>query len=251
VQRDSLSVVSYNIHSCRSAKFQPSLDEVVRVIDDADADVVALQEVDVNCPRTERIHQAEELGRRLKMTPHFFRLVDWSRFHSPHESNGLYGLAFLARQTISLRDFKHIHLPVLSPLSEPRGVFQLQLEWQGKALSILNTHLSVQRRENLLQMEAVRELVQQICSREGDCLLVGDLNNATARTRGIRRLRTVMAECVPIGSPRSTFPSRFPMLQLDRMFTGGGLAPRPSRVLASPAARKASDHLPIRVELKL
>ncbi len=162
MQRDSLRFVSYNIHSCRSARLEPSLDDVVHVIGDAQPDVVALQEVDVDCPRTDQIHQAEEIGRRLEMTPHFFSLVDWSQFQSPHECQGRYGLAFLARKDLHLLDSRQIYLPLLSPLSEPRGVFQLQVEWQGKPFSILNTHLSVHRRENLLQMEALSELVQQV-----------------------------------------------------------------------------------------
>jgi endonuclease/exonuclease/phosphatase family metal-dependent hydrolase len=227
----------------------PSLEDIVKVIDDTQADLIALQEVDVNCPRTDRINQVEELGRRLGMTPHFFSLVDWAQFQHPRENEGLYGLGFLSRMNLRLLNFAHIHLPLMSPLSEPRGVFQLQIDWQGKPLSILNTHLSVQRRENLLQIEAVRELVQQVCSEQGECILMGDFNSR-GRTRAMQRLRSVMQECVPTGSPRFTFPSRFPMLQLDRIFTSGGLASYPSRVLASPIARKASDHLPIQVELK-
>lgn len=250
MQRDSLRFVSYNIHSCRSARLEPSLDEVVNVIGDAQADVVALQEVDVNCPRTDQIHQAEEIGRRLEMTPRFFSLVDWSQFQSPHESQGQYGLAFLARKELRLRETRETFLPLLSPLSEPRGVFQLQVEWQGKPFSILNTHLSVHRRENLLQMDALRELVQQVCTEQGAAILMGDFNT-TGRARAIRRLRKVMTECVPAGTPRATFPSRFPLLQLDRIFTGGGLEPHASRVLASPDARRASDHFPVQVELKL
>ncbi|QDV48865.1 hypothetical protein Enr17x_08790 [Gimesia fumaroli] len=228
----------------------PSLEDVVNVIENTGADVVALQEVDVNCPRTDRVNQVEEIGRRLGMTPHFFSLVDWAQFEHPRENEGLYGLAFLSRMNLRLLDLNQVHLPVVSPLSEPRGVFQMQFDWEGKPFSILNTHLSVQRRENILQIEALHELMQQVCSERGPCVLMGDFNSP-GRTRAMKRLRSVMQECIPRGSPRSTFPSRFPMLQLDRIFTGGGLESYPSQVLISPSARKASDHLPIQVELKL
>lgn len=250
VQRDSLRFVSYNIHSCRSARLEPSLNDVVNVLGDAQPDVVALQEVDVDCPRTDQIHQAEEIGRRLEMTPHFFSLVDWTQFQSRHEKQGRYGLAFLSRKDLRLIDSREFHLPLLSPLSEPRGVFQIQAEWQGKSISILNTHLSVHRRENLLQMQALCELIQQTGTEHEASILLGDFN-ATGQSRAIRRLRTLLSECIPTGKPRATFPSRFPLLQLDRIFTGGALEPQPSQVLASPGARQASDHFPVKVELKL
>lgn len=229
---------------------QPSLKDVVHVLSEAQADVIALQEVDVNCPRTDRVNQVEELGQRLDMRPQFFNLVDWSEFHHPRENEGLYGLAFLFRKNLRLLDQEQMYLPLRSSLSEPRGVFLWQIGWQGKTLSILNTHLSVQRRENILQIEALQELMQQVCAEKGECVLMGDFNSP-GRTRAMNRLRTVMQECAPTGSPRSTFPSRFPMIQLDRIFTGGGLKSYPCQILNSPRARKASDHLPIQVELKL
>jgi endonuclease/exonuclease/phosphatase family metal-dependent hydrolase len=48
-----------------------------------------------------------------------------------------------------------------------------------------------------------------------------------------------------------TFPASFPLLRLDRCYVDGAFAVRSVDVVRTPLARRASDHLPLVVELEL
>lgn len=62
-----LRVVSYNIHHGTDVYGNPSLERIAEVLASLDADIIALQEVDMNHPRSGRKNQAAELARRLDM----------------------------------------------------------------------------------------------------------------------------------------------------------------------------------------
>ena len=48
-----------------------------------------------------------------------------------------------------------------------------------------------------------------------------------------------------------SFPAVLPFLNLDKAFYRGGIAVREARILRTPLARRASDHLPLRVDFDL
>ena len=60
-----IRIVSYNIRHGTDYRDYPSMDRIVAVLSDLDADVIALQEVDMNLPRSGRQKQAAELARDL------------------------------------------------------------------------------------------------------------------------------------------------------------------------------------------
>jgi hypothetical protein len=77
-------------------------------------------------------------------------------------------------------------------------------------------------------------------------ILLGDFNEwrPTARLRPIdARLRRV--------PPRATWPARWPLLSLDRIWYGGDIALLGSQVVRRGHARVASDHLPLRAGFRL
>jgi endonuclease/exonuclease/phosphatase family metal-dependent hydrolase len=53
------------------------------------------------------------------------------------------------------------------------------------------------------------------------------------------------------GNEAPTFPSRFPLLRLDHCYVGAAFHVRAVEVVQTPLARRASDHLPLVVELEL
>ena len=155
---------------------------MAEVIEASGADIVALQEVDVACPRTAWVHQPEELGQIVGMSSHFCRLVDWEHFPSSPETEGKYGLAFLCHPDLHPRRIDCHDLPRLSSKSEPRRIFQIEVEWNGVPIVVMNTHLSVQRRERAYQLWAVRERVKELQKDDSAFVLMGDFNTVGVAT---------------------------------------------------------------------
>lgn len=240
--------MTWNVHSCRSARLEPSLELVAEVIGTVDPDIVALQEVDAGCPRTGGVDQAVEIAKRLGMKSHFCCLVDWEQFSYSSEPAGRFGLAFLCRECLHPHRVERWELPLRSHRSEPRGIFQLEVDWDGTSIVLMNTHLSVQRAERIAQLIAVRERVLRLRGDGEPCILLGDFNTF-GYSRQLQLLERLLVDCSPWRSASATFPSNFPVLRLDRVYATADLRCRRSSVVSLAEARAASDHLPVCAEL--
>lgn len=227
---------------------EPSLDLVVDVIGTVDPDIVALQEVDADCPRTGGVDQAVEIAKRLGMNSHFCCVVDWEKFSYSSEPAGRYGLAFLCRDYLHPHRVERWELPLRRHRSEPRGIFQIEVDWDGTSIVLLNTHLSVQRAERISQLKAVRERVLKLRADGEPCVLLGDFNTF-GYSRQLQLLQRSLVDCSPWRSAGATFPSNFPVLRLDRVYATADLRCRHCRVVSLAEARAASDHLPVYAEL--
>jgi endonuclease/exonuclease/phosphatase family metal-dependent hydrolase len=66
-----LRLLTYNVHRCRGTDRQVSPERIAKIIAATGADVVALQELDVNRIRTGRVDQAQFIAAALDMAFHF------------------------------------------------------------------------------------------------------------------------------------------------------------------------------------
>ncbi len=221
-----LRVASYNIHQGVGGDGQQNLPRVAHVINDLDADVVALQEVHVRFGGEAQCRQLDFLTQATEMSS-----VCGATMMRP---DGHYGNAVLVRTAI-LRE--HLHDLSFSG-REPRGVIDLLLETDLGPVRFMATHLGLRPRERRHQ---VRRLLAWIESAQHPVVLAGDFNEWFLWGRSARWLAQ------PFHSPRSprTFPAKYPLFGLDRIF----VAP-PLRVVQLDAidrghARIASDHLPL------
>jgi endonuclease/exonuclease/phosphatase family metal-dependent hydrolase len=83
-------------------------------------------------------------------------------------------------------------------------------------------------------------------------VLVGDFNSVSARAAVPRWLRRQLVDAArAVGNEAPTFPSRFPLLRLDHCYVARALEVLAVEVIRTPLARRASDHLPLLVELAL
>ncbi len=153
--------------------------------------------------------------------------------------DGHYGNAVLTR--LPLRDVGRIDLSV--PGSEPRGALDLRIDAGDAAPRIVATHLGLRPGERRTQM---RRLLALIGDRSAlPLVLMGDLNEWFLWGRPLRWLRRHFGR-----SPQpATFPACCPVFALDRIWVEPRGRLREVRVHASPLARRASDHLPLRAEL--
>jgi endonuclease/exonuclease/phosphatase family metal-dependent hydrolase len=94
-------------------------------------------------------------------------------------------------------------------------------------------------------------MIQEIMNAgdEVPALLMGDLNEW--RLNGRSALKTFDAAFGPLPAAVPSFPSRLPLLALDRMIANRRGILSPVTAHDTPLARLASDHLPIKAYVSL
>jgi len=236
-------LVTYNVHRCLGRDGRLSPGRVAEVIAVCQADIVALQELDVGRVRTGGVDQAHVIAQELGMRMHFYPALS--------VADELYGDAILTAQPCRL--VKAGSLPGVPRRwgYEPRGALWVAIEVDGAEVQLINTHLGLNRRERLMQVEALLSaewLGHPACRHYA--ILVGDLN-AVPGSRAYKCLAARLQDAQRASSTqqtRSTFPTPWPFLRIDHVFVSRSIEVHGVRVLSTPAARVASDHLPLIVD---
>jgi len=128
---------------------------------------------------------------------------------------------------------------------EPRGAIDAILEIEKRPVRVIVTHLGLRRKERLCQTRQLADHVRG--DRSPLLILLGDINEWYPLSGSLRYLKRWF------GRPpaRPTFPARWPVLSLDRIWV------RPPNALLrvwshrTPLARTASDHLPLKALISL
>lgn len=226
-----IKLASYNIHACigTDGHFDPF--RIARVINELDADVVALQEVEHH--RVNDLDLLDFLAQQTQMTG----LAGPTMLRQTRH----YGNAILTRLPIT-----HHRLIDLSLTPyEPRGVLQVHFRYGAHDLLVYATHLGLKPVERRYQ---VRRILSEFERQEADItVLLGDLNEWFLWGRPLRWLRRYFT---PTPACRS-FPSGWPVLKLDRIWVQPRTSLHSVRAHHSSQAKLASDHLPITAQLRL
>ena len=236
-------VMTYNVHGCLGMDGLHSPKRIARVIAQAGADVIALQELDVARARSGHLHQVEEIARHLEM--------EFS-FHPAWEvADEKYGNAVLSR--FPMRQVKTGRLPTAKQNREPRSALWVEIDLpSGQAVQIINTHLSIYPAERFLQAQALlSDGWMDDAWRKGPAILLGDFN-AMHNSRTFRMLaaRFEQQNAKPDVSP--TWPSTKSLFCIDHLFTSiGDFKASVPAAIASSKAAIASDHLPLFADLTL
>jgi endonuclease/exonuclease/phosphatase family metal-dependent hydrolase len=228
-----LVIASYNIHKCvgSDGRFDPG--RIAEVIQEIDADVIALQEADRRFGRRDGLLDLEAIHKRTGLVP-----VDVSTSAAGH---GWHGNALLHR-TGAIAGVERLKLPG----AEPRGAIIVDLELDAVPLRIIAAHLGLLRHSRKRQLQAIKA---QVRTDGPPTLILGDLNEWRVGERS--SLLTLDPHFGPVGAPVPSFPAQFPVFALDRVLSSpGGLV---TRIDAhdTPLARVASDHLPIKATIDL
>ncbi|GMV51214.1 MAG: hypothetical protein NBKEAIPA_01453 [Nitrospirae bacterium] len=226
-----LRVASYNIHRGigRDGRYEP--ERILRVLEEMAADIVALQEVDL--PGTETATILPWLAGKLNMAG--VEGPVWLR------DGREYGNALLSR--FPVEQVRHWDLSV--GWHEPRGALDVDVRYRGRSIHVVSTHLGLWPHERPLQAKRLLELLA--VDRRELTVLMGDLNEWHMWGRVLRALYAVFG--VPPAPP--TFPARWPLLALDRIWVAPPTALLGVEAHRSEASRVASDHLPVKAELRL
>jgi endonuclease/exonuclease/phosphatase family metal-dependent hydrolase len=216
---DCLRIASYNLHGCVGRDGERDAERVASVIGELGCDTVGLQEVH-NLDRLARI-----TGLQAVSGPPYV-------WHGRHVGNAL----LTRRKVLEVR-----HHDYTWPKHEPRTALDVDLEVDGETVRVIVTHLGLKPAERRYQVRKLLDLLKQTPVYER-VIVLGDINEWLPLSRPLRWLNAILGQ-----SPRErTFPSRWPLFALDRVWV------RPRHALLafgahrSALAVQASDHLPVK-----
>ncbi len=196
----TLRIVTYNVHGCVGLDGRLSPARIARVLASLDADIIALQELDVGRRRSGGVDQAAVIAGILEMQSHFGAAL---------ESTGeRYGNAILSRWPMRLRRVGRF--AATRSGAEPRAAVWATVNVSGEELEIVCTHLGLSPPERLQQ-------VQELLGSDWPCqpggaervVLCGDFN-AAAESAPLRLLSRELKNSQGRGHPVPRRPGPHP-----------------------------------------
>jgi endonuclease/exonuclease/phosphatase family metal-dependent hydrolase len=220
-------------------------ERIARVLAELRPDVAGLQEVGAAALPAGVPDPAALLGGLAGLRSAFGRTMA----HLRGGPDSAYGNAVLARAPIEA--VRSYDLSV--PGREPRGCVRADVELDGAIVHFFAAHLGLDWRERrrqaaqLLSADILRD-----AALAHPLVLVGDFNSLSNRSAVPRWLRRQLVDCALASRNEApTFPSRFPLFRLDHCYVDAAFRVLSVEVHRSRLARRASDHLPLVVELAL
>jgi endonuclease/exonuclease/phosphatase family metal-dependent hydrolase len=160
---------------------------------------------------------------------------------------GGYGNLLLSRWPIA----RSHHLCLRYEQKKPRGAQLAVVETPNGPLCLVNWHLGLSGRERYWQSRRLLEhTLLQECAHL-PTLVAGDVNDWRNR---LPRRHFARHDFHHVTSPPSrfrSFPAYLPLLSLDKVFVRGTIEVEHARLVRSPLARRASDHLPLVVDFRI
>jgi len=226
-------------------------------IHELDADVLALQEVDRNQPRSQRLDLTAVAAEAMGARDHRFVAAltgvpgaTWVAATGEEQPDAAtYGVALLSRYPVSA--WQIVRLPVLrapTPMwfrdrrlptlvhDEPRVAVAAQVDSPLGTISVANTHLSFVPWWNGRQLRA---LVRALAGAGRPLVLTGDLNMGPSRATAITGMTQAASHL--------TFPAHAPREQLDHILIDGDIRTGSSSAPQLPL----SDHRALVTDLEV
>ncbi|HEY1814292.1 MAG TPA: endonuclease/exonuclease/phosphatase family protein [Kofleriaceae bacterium] len=238
-----LRVLSYNIHKCIGGvdrRYDPQ--RVADVINDQHADVLLLQEVDHDVPRSNRDRQVDVLGDLVGM-----RYRSWFP-NVDVRGGGCYGNAILSRYPIVETTNIDLSIRFKKKRSVLHGILRVRHDEIDRTVHVYNMHLGLARFERRIQLLKFLESQPfQTLHHETPVLVGGDLNDVYGKLGEILR----PAGFRGVDRRPFTFPAWGPVRALDAIFVRGRVDFVKLERCESELARRASDHRPLIADVRL
>jgi len=223
----------------------PELRDAVRA---TGADIVLLQEVmgshDLHKLRVDNWPE----------TPHYEFLADtmWRDFAYGRNAvypEGHHGNAVLSRLPI----LEHHNRDISVAGTEKRGILHCRIAVPDSDLTlhVLCVHLGLREAHRQAQLKMLCQLVNELPP-DAPVVIAGDFNDWRLRANAILERGAGMEEVFSRknGRPARTFPARFPLLRLDRIYVKNAAVSHPQTIPLRPWSH-LSDHAPLAVEIHL
>ena len=254
---ETLRVVSWNVN--RGLQ----LNGIIDFLQNSSADLILLQETDVNARRTRRRDIPREIAQALRMNYIFGREFE-ELTQGTEASPAYHGQTTLSRLPLSnprilrFRDQSTFWRPrwFIPPIESfqrrlgGRIALTCDITLQGRTLMLYNLHLE-SRGNDELRMGQLSEMLTEIGESPSDApvLLAGDFNfdlsrgPATTLIAGMR----IENQFASLGG-RRTVPDHPRTAAIDWILTRGALSARDPEIHDSVTA---SDHFPLSLELRM
>jgi endonuclease/exonuclease/phosphatase family metal-dependent hydrolase len=236
-----MRLVSYNIHKGIGGRDRRyDLGRILGVLEHENPDILCLQEVDRHVRRSRYDDQPRILREHFLAAGSLYQMNVRLR-------TGGYGNLLLCRWPLA-----HEHQVSLRLRDKkPRGAQLVVVKTPEGPLHLVNLHLGLADRERHWQ---IGHLLGHRLFDEGAgnaTLIAGDTNDwRNSLSKGTLRLYGFHQATAPPSRFRS-FPAWFPLGSLDKAFVRGAIRVVAARVVHTPLARRASDHLPLVVDFHL
>ncbi len=224
-----LRVLTWNIHRGVGIDFRHDIQRIVNVLDKIDADIVALQEVDLRAKSAQSI----DLLKILKKQAGDYCCHAWTI----KDKRGKYGHVLFSKYP--LKD-QFIH-DVSVYKREPRAVIETIMQLAMTKVRILAIHLGLGIGDKARQLTKLQDIIGT--SDIIPTIIMGDFNEWWPG-----QLDELFAGRFQVDNRSRSFPSFFPLLSLDRILCSKEFQVLDIKTVTS--ACWASDHLPIMAELE-
>jgi endonuclease/exonuclease/phosphatase family metal-dependent hydrolase len=222
---ECLRIASYNVHACRGTDGKKDAQRIVRVIEELGCDTIGLQEVDYRLD-----YIAQKVGMQaipgLTLARH----------------DGPFGNALLTRRKVL--DVRRLGFTYSR--REPRNALDVDLEVNGEPVRVIVTHLGLWPAERRYQVKQILKMLKETPIRER-VVVLGDINEWLPLGRPLRWMNALFGRC----PAERSFPSRWPVVALDRVWVRPRHALLALKAHRTPLAELASDHLPVKAIIAL
>ena len=237
-----IRIMTYNVHACVGMDGELSPERIARVIAQSGANIVCLQELDVFRKRSDHRDQVREIANYLEMN---------HKFHPAwHLEEEKFGNAILTQFPMRVVETKGLHHHKAD--RSRRSALWAEIDVNDAlTVQVINTHLSIYPKEQLIQAKELLEEWVQPASLLGPVVLCGDFNAGPMSPVHKAFSKQLFDVESFDGKPtNSTYFSPFPVTRLDHIFVTNEWRAVNPQVIDSRMARIASDHLPLLVDLK-
>lgn len=246
---NQLRVCTYNIHKgfCAANK-RPITEELRHAIRTVDADLVFLQEVVGE--RLEAIKGAEQNKNPVFTYPQFEFLADEVWPHHAYGRNAIYqsgdhGNAILSKNPFVDWD----NIDVSKWRFSQRGLLFGKL---NIGLHVVCIHLGLFSHERKNQLKKLLQLLVEKVPADYPLIIAGDFNDwsGSLQRKMVGELAFKEAYTEAFGRPAKTFPARFPLLSVDRIYYRN-LDLVDAEVLSGEPWKRLSDHCALYASFQL
>lgn len=239
-----LRVATYNIHKGVQGlgpARRLEIHNLALAVEMLDADIVCLQEVRaMNRREADYFTQWPDQGQADFLAPEGYEAVYRTNAVTRH---GEHGNALLSRWPV----VRHAHEDMSDHRFEQRGLLHVEVRIAGMSVHVIVVHFGLLPASRIRQTAQLKRYIAREVPLKAPLLVAGDFNDWGSRVRRLLRVDALHA----FEGPRTrTYPSRFPIVQLDHIYARG-LTPIGLHAPRGRVWRQMSDHLPLIAEFGL
>lgn len=228
-----MRVATYNVHKCVGPDGAYRPERVAAVIAELNADLVAVQEADQRFGKRNGLLNPAHLLEKTGM-----HVLSQSDLPSGH---GWHGNTLLVRN----RPVSYSRRRLALPGQEARGAVVADIDFGSGPIRVIATHMGLLRNCRYQQAGAILSALARLPPIP--TVLMGDLNEWRAWRGPLKVFEPFFGRSQ--GCP--SFPSRMPLLSLDRIMGWPRDLVTQVQTHKTQTAREASDHLPVKALLRM